>query len=226
MILISTADTQLGELWQEALSQTYDLYEKVANERRQLEVCLKKCDIELALIHLPILGSEGINDVTALHDLSPHTKLIILTPKHEDRAELSAVLFGARAYLQDDIEASLLQKVVAKAMEGEVWVDRKFVARLLKEIENIASTHHEEAMEIEKGIASMTPREEQIAELIATGASNRRIAEKLSISERTVKAHLGVIFKKIGIHDRLQLALYMNKYHQLSSLWLPKSPRN
>jgi DNA-binding NarL/FixJ family response regulator len=58
--------------------------------------------------------------------------------------------------------------------------------------------------------------------LIATGASNRRIAEKLNISERTVKAHLGGIFKKIGINDRLQLALYMNKYHQLSSLWHPR----
>ena len=225
MILISTADETLAKAWQEALSQ-HTLYEKIAYERRQLEICLKKCDIELALVHLPMLGSEGINDISALHDISPETKLIILTPKHEERGELSAVLFGARAYLQDNTKLDLLKKVVTKVKEGEVWVDRKFVTRLLKEIEDIASTHHEEAMEIEKGIASMTPREEQIAELIATGASNRRIAEKLSISERTVKAHLGVIFKKIGIHDRLQLALYMNKYHQLSSLWLPRSPRN
>ncbi|HET9843120.1 MAG TPA: response regulator transcription factor, partial [Gammaproteobacteria bacterium] len=128
---------------------------------------------------------------------------------------------GAKAYLQENINLELLKKIVCKVREGEIWVDRMFVSRLLKEIEDITKVQHQEAKEIEKGVASMTPREEQIAELIATGSSNRRIAEKLCISERTVKAHLGVIFRKIGISDRLQLALYMNKYHQLSSVWHP-----
>jgi two-component system nitrate/nitrite response regulator NarL len=111
-------------------------------------------------------------------------------------------------------------------LSNEVWVDRQFVNRLLNEIQDITQSRQKEAKQLDKGIDLMTPRESEIAELIATGASNRRIAENLSISERTVKAHLGVIFRKIGISDRLQLALYMNRYHQITHVWRARPDPN
>ena len=223
MILIAATDEQKANLWTQWLS-SFELYEKTALDKRQLDMCMKKVQLELLIVHESVLGTEGVNEIAALHDLRPETKIIILTPEFDPREELSAVLFGAKAYLHDQLEEEAFLKVISRVLEGEIWVDRKFVSRLISEIEDITKQRHEEAAEIEKGIASMTPREGEIAELIATGASNRRIAEKLSISERTVKAHLGVIFKKIGINDRLQLALYMNKYHQLSSLWHQRRP--
>ncbi|HRE31701.1 MAG TPA: helix-turn-helix transcriptional regulator, partial [Candidatus Berkiella sp.] len=117
-----------------------------------------------------------------------------------------------------------LPKVINTVMANELWVDRKFVTRLLLEIEDITHAKHQEAKHLDKGVAAMTPRECEIAGLVATGASNRKIAEQLSISERTVKAHLGVIFRKIGITDRLQLALYMNRYQQITSIWHGNKP--
>jgi DNA-binding NarL/FixJ family response regulator len=147
-----------------------------------------------------------------------------MTEFYDEREEISAILFGAKAYCSFAINLSLLPKVLNTVMANELWVDRKFVTRLLTEIEDITQAKHSEAQRLDKGIATLTPRETEIACLVATGASNRRIAELLSISERTVKAHLGVIFRKIGISDRLQLALYMNRHRQLSSIWHGKIP--
>lgn len=224
MILIAGTNQDKTAQWRDWLGASFTVYEKQPTEKRQLDICIKKLELDLIILHLPILGKEGINDVAQIHDLQPKANIVIFTDEFDKRDEISAVLFGAKAYLKDDIQRDLFNKVISHVLDGEIWVDRKFVSRLLAEIEDITAERHEEAVEIEKGIASMTPRESEIAELIAEGASNRRIAEKLYISERTVKAHLGVIFKKIGIKDRLQLALYMNKYHQLSSLWHPRKP--
>ncbi|MBI2791377.1 MAG: response regulator transcription factor [Gammaproteobacteria bacterium] len=142
-----------------------------------------------------------------------------MTKIPDQREEISAVLFGAKAYCSFDLNIELLPKVIKTVCMNELWVDRKFVTRLLIEIEDITQVKHAEAKRLDKGVAAMTPRESEIASLVATGASNRRIAEQLNISERTVKAHLGVIFRKIGITDRLQLALYMNRHQQLSAIW-------
>src|SRR5262249_11177080 len=133
--------------------------------------------------------------------------------------EISAVLFGAKAYCHAERDLSILPKVVKAVMGNELWVDRKFVTRLLAELDDITAARRKETKNLDAGMAKMTPRETEIAEYVARGASNRKIAEELNISERTVKAHLGVIFRKLSIHDRLQLALYMNRHQQISDIW-------
>ncbi len=223
MILIACQDETLSIEWKERLSD-FDVGDKIAHDKRQLNIYLRNMEPEILIVHLSLLGKEGIDEIAGLHELRPQTKIIIMSADFKEREELFAVLFGARAYIHEDIDPILFLKVVKRVQEGEIWVDRQFVGRLMSEIEGMSKDHHEEVVEIEKSILAMTPRESEIAELIAVGASNRRIAEKLCISERTVKAHLGVIFKKVGINDRLQLALYMNKYHHLSSLWQSRRP--
>lgn len=218
MILVATPHTQRAQGWLDMLSN-FDVFEEQAHDKRKLFNYIKKHTFDCVILDLEILGQEGIDGIAAIHELCPETRLIIMTEKFDARQELFAVLFGAKAYIELNLSEALFHKVVSKVLDGEVWVDRQFVGRLVTELEQISKEHHHEVAEIEKGIMAMTPRENEIAELIAIGSSNRCIAEKLSISERTVKAHLGVIFKKIGISDRLQLALYMNKYHQLSNLW-------
>ncbi len=223
MILIACQDEEQSLEWKKCLSE-FEVCDKIAHDKRQLNIYLRNMDVETLIVHLPILGQEGIDEIAGLHELKPQTKMIVMSSEFKEREELFAVLFGARAYVPEDLDPNLFSKVVKKVQEGEIWVDRQFVGRLISEIEGMSKEHHKEVVEIEKSILAMTTRESEIAELIAVGASNRRIAEKLCISERTVKAHLGVICKKVGISDRLQLALYMNKYHHLSSLWQSKRP--
>lgn len=219
MILIASSDTSKTEMWRQTLTPHYDVYEVDVHDRRSLDLVLKKVSFDVLIVDLALLGESGINEISELRELQPHIHIVIMTKAPEQREEISAVLFGAKAYCNFDLKLELLPKVVKTVLENELWVDRKFVTRLLIEIEDITNVKHAEAKRLDKGIAAMTPRENEIAALVATGASNRRIAEQLNISERTVKAHLGVIFRKIGITDRLQLALYMNRHQQLSSIW-------
>jgi DNA-binding NarL/FixJ family response regulator len=157
--------------------------------------------------------------VAALCELRPHLNVILMTDESNQQEEVSAILFGAKAYCRIDRDISLLPKIVKTVLADELWVDRKFVSRLLKEIDDIASLKRNETHHLDAGLAKLTRREQEIARWIAGGASNRVIAKELNISERTVKAHLGVIFRKLAIHDRLQLALYMNKHQQISAIW-------
>lgn len=219
MILIASANPSLAASWHHALSPLYEIYELDVHDRRTLELCLKKVTFEILVVELALLGESGINEISTLKEIQPNMNIVIMASVPEQREEISAVLFGAKAYCSCDLDIALLPKVIKTVLCNELWVDRKFVTRLLKEIEDITKIKLGEAQQLNKGIATMTPRECEIATLVATGASNRRIAEQLNISERTVKAHLGVIFRKIGINDRLQLALYMNRHQQLSTVW-------
>ncbi|MBS0287643.1 MAG: response regulator transcription factor [Proteobacteria bacterium] len=219
MILIACGETERAVSWRKSLVPFYQVYEVDVHEKRALDLCLKKVNFEVLIVDIALLGDAGINEVSALREIQPDLHIVVMTKSPNQREEISAVLFGAKAYCSFDINLDLLPKVVKTVLSNELWVDRKFVSRLLSEIEDITQVKHAEAQRLDKGVAAMTPRESEIAGLVATGASNRRIAEQLNISERTVKAHLGVIFRKIGITDRLQLALYMNRHQQLSAIW-------
>lgn len=219
MILIAASDPNLAASWHHALTPCYKVYELDAHDRRALDICLKKVPFEVLVVDLRLLGEAGVNEISDIKEIQPHLHIVVMTQAIDSREEISAIIFGAQAYCSYDLELTLLPKVIKTILSNELWVDRKFASRLLAEIEDITKSKHAEAQKLDRGIAIMTPRENEIALLVATGASNRKIAEQLNISERTVKAHLGVIFRKMEINDRLQLALYMNRHQQLSSIW-------
>lgn len=222
MIVIAAKTKKKNALWRQALAPTYSLASQDLPTLQALTVWLKQNSAQLILLHCNLLGKKGMDEIAEIVESQENLKLILLTEQYQQRQEISAVLFGAKAYIQDDIDLLLLHKIINTVLSGELWVDRKFVGRLLDEMESLAKTRHDEAQSLSKGIEVLTEREAQIAKLVAKGASNRRIAEQLFISERTVKAHLSMVFKKIGIHDRLQLALYMTRYQQLTEIWQPK----
>lgn len=219
MILIASPNAQRANAWRQVLSPFYRLYEVDVEDRRALELCLKKSPIDVLIVDLTLLGENGITEISSLKDILPNLHIIVMTDHPQQREEISAILFGAKAYCETSRDVPLLPKVVKAILSNELWVDRKFVTRLLAEIDDITSARRHETKSLDTGLAKMTPRETQIANNVAKGASNRKIAEDLNISERTVKAHLGVIFRKLGIHDRLQLALYMNRHQQISAIW-------
>lgn len=219
MILLATDKETLAAHWRQTLSDDYQIYDIAITDRRNLEACLKRISLELLLVDKQLFGETGIHEISDITTEHPDMQVIVFTQAFDQREEIASILFGAKAYCPYDVSDNLLLKIVKAVLSDEVWVDRKFITRLLHEIEDITKQHHSEAQDLDKGIASLTPRETQIADLVANGASNRKIAEQLNISERTVKAHLGVIFRKINIQDRLQLALFINRHRQIGSIW-------
>lgn len=218
MILIAFGDDNIGQAWHSALKDKYEVYAADIHNRKLLEITLRKKEFEILILDLALLEPNGVNDIAYILELQPNLKIIATRENLIDREQIAAVLFGAKAYVSYDLSSSLIKKVISRVNANEIWVDRMFATKLLAEIENITHIRENEAELISKDTQALTPRETQIADRVALGANNRKIADELSISERTVKAHLGVIFRKLKLADRLQLALYMNRQHQLANL--------
>ena len=109
------------------------------------------------------------------------------------------LLRGVCGILPPDADSDMLKKAVKIVYSGELWLDRKLLKNILYHVTTI-----------EKKI-DLTKKEKEIVSLICHGCRNKEIAQRLDISEQTVKSHCNRIFKKVGVTDRLQLALYTHK---------------
>jgi len=120
------------------------------------------------------------------------------TPESERKIP-DLILKGVYGILSSDANSLILKEAIRVAHSGELWLDRKIVKNILCRI-----NHEEKSIDL-------TKREREIVSLICLGYRNKEIAQKLDISEQTVKSHCNRIYKKVGVTDRLQLALYTHR---------------
>jgi len=139
--------------------------------------------------------------------------LVVIITNQADRCVDQRNLFkaGARGFCKDDITPALLTRAVNLVLEGEYWIQRKLITQVIselaREIEQPASRD-----DLNQSLVDvLTPRELQVARMVHLGGNNKMIARELDISERTVKAHLSAIFRKLEIENRLNLALFFNQ---------------
>lgn len=137
-------------------------------------------------------------------------KLLATASNPKDDEAITALDAGCAGYCHAYATADTLQQVAQVVEAGHVWIGPTLMQRLIQGANRAAALVAKPAAAWSAGL---TPREEEIAKMAANGASNQQIADNCGISERTVKAHLSAIFEKLGIADRLQLAL---KVHGIS----------
>lgn len=135
--------------------------------------------------------------------LSAVAKTIVVADADDDALAIRALKAGASGFCPRDTPTPLLRKAVQLVEAGEIWVGRRVMLRL---IEELASLHHATRRDV-AGDERLTRQEQAVASLIARGAANKEIADRLSISIKTVKTHLSSIFRKLEVSSRLQLAL-------------------
>lgn len=161
-------------------------------------------DIVLLDINMPKLN--GIETLRRFKDLGLKSKIIILTI-HEDREYILKTLkIGAYGYILKDTDADSLIKGIRAVARGE-----KYIQPSVSELVNGSSKLDKEESNNIKKINSLTKREYEVLMLIAEGLNNRDIAEKLFISEKTVKNHVSSIFKKLDLNDRVQATIFAYK---------------
>lgn len=130
--------------------------------------------------------------------------LVVITLVPDQERALAALAAGARGYCHALATPEMLRDVAAAVSHGGLWVGPELMNRLIRSLPATAvSRSQEEALDL----AALTERERETAQRVAQGYSNKEIARQLDITERTVKAHLSAIFAKLGLRDRLQLAL-------------------
>lgn len=204
--LVAGSDPELRKRLAESLRRqpgTGRIHE--AEDRAGLERTLTKLTPAVLLLDLPMRGFDGLESLETIRTLSPTTETIVLVDSPDDQAAVRALRAGAKGYCSRTTDSALLTRAVQLVRQGEIWVGRKVMLHL---IEELAALHHEREGKADDWLRLLTNRERQVSGLIALGASNKEIASRLGITEKTVKAHLTSIFQKLGISSRLQLAIY------------------
>ena len=162
-----------------------------------------KPDIVLLDIIMPEM--DGLKVLPAIREKSPKTKALMLTVAKDEAMILKALKAGAKGYLSKDVGISDLIKAIQAVHQGELWVERKLMARFF-EGEAIAGPKGEDQSGKTKD--GLTPREQEVLRLLTKGSTNKELAKALFISEKTVKSHLNSIFRKLKVSRRLQAILY------------------
>lgn len=165
---------------------------------------------QLLLLDLDLPGLDGPKGVARLRKSHPATRIIALTGAVSDDVELALFKTGVRGCCRKDVEPQLIGRVVAAVQQGELWIRRTLIPRLLDELSALPYGQTRTPGGAVGFLAELTPREREIAELIGNGENNKQIARHLLITERTVKAHLTCIFRKVGVDGRLSLALRLS----------------
>ncbi|WP_244071402.1 response regulator transcription factor [Nitrosomonas sp. PY1] len=168
---------------------------------------LQQLNPQLILIDCELPGFMGYQSIQELLAISKQAKIVLFGPNLSDEVEWGFFKAGIKGYCPGKISTEQLNKVISAILQGELWIRRTLTHRILDEL--IKTTHEEKRTKqfIQNAIASLTHRENEIALLVAQGESNKDIAYRLAITERTVKAHLTEIFKKMQVTDRIKVAL-------------------
>jgi two-component system, NarL family, response regulator LiaR len=160
---------------------------------------------DVLLMDLVMPGMDGVEATRQVKAVSPRTQVIILTSYHDDEHILPAMKAGALSYLLKDVDPVELVKAVRKAARGEVVLHPRVAAQVVHALHSSgAATRPGTA----NPLAELSEREMEVLRLIADGLSNTGIAERLCISEKTVKSHVSNILSKLQLADRTQAAVF------------------
>lgn len=147
--------------------------------------------------------------VQELTRVAPGALILVLADQPDDNDALPLFSAGIRAYCNAHSTAANLRQVAQVVRAGGLWIGPGLMARLLTATQRALPPPVVDA-QADPRLTALTGREMEVARKIAGGASNKEVARDLNITERTVKAHAGAIFEKLGARDRLHLALIMN----------------
>jgi DNA-binding NarL/FixJ family response regulator len=139
-------------------------------------------------------------------------KVVIMSniPRFEEA--VMCLGLGVRAYVNTHAGPNTLQQISDIVYEGGIWLGADLMQALIAKAQTSSSSPESEKAEEGEWQHKLTKREIDVAKLIAEGASNKLVARQLDISERTVKAHVTAIFAKLGVADRLKLALLLTSH--------------
>ncbi len=156
-------------------------------------------DIILMDVNMP--GTDGLTATRVIKREMPQIKIIALTI-YEDDEVVDMVKAGASAYVLKDVAGNELIDTIYKVMNGEVVIHPRVASRLVRELTKVDRPQER---------VRLTRREYDVLALLVKGNSNKDIADTMFISEKTVKNHLTSIFRKLGVKDRTQAAVYALK---------------
>ncbi len=180
-----------------------------ASDGREVLDRLQELDPDVLLLDLRMPNLDGLAALQVLQQSNNRTKVIVLTASEDKNEFVQAMKLGCSGIVLKQTAPDLIVKSIRKVHSGEIWLDSHTTAAVMRQFAapgdaggpSVAGSKSRER-------SPLSQREREIVQLVAQGFKNKEMAEKMFISEQTVKNHLHNIFDKLGVSDRLELALY------------------
>lgn len=202
-VLLCSMSREVISRWQDLLGDKKVLYATTVSELKNLAF---GNDISLILLHRSMVTIETMGEI---RQAVPLCKIFLFSDRPDEDEGFTYLKQGIVGYANTYISPTRFKEAIRVVLSGSVWVGQAVMQRLIRE--TVARAEEITAKKASSlRLESLTPREHEIAEMVAKGQSNLEIAYNLNIAERTVKAHLSSIYAKTGAGNRLNLALQMN----------------
>jgi len=206
-VLVASADASARERWRAALETHVAL--RQAAGLRQAEQLLNAQPVDLILLDSGLLGGTVAETLARLTVNVPDVRVLLMDKGIQDADRVAAIRVGVVGYCDFNAPEVTVFKAVISIRNGEVWLPRALIAQLIDtfSIDALSGVENALSEQQRQSLCSLTAREYEVARLVHQSANNKVIARALNISERTVKAHLSAIFRKLGVANRVRLAL-------------------
>jgi len=160
-------------------------------------------DTDLVLLDLQLPGTHGLLALGELRAVHPGVAVAILSARDDAPTVRRALAMGACGYLTKHAATAELHEGLRALLEGRIWLPASLRERLVR------TPRDSEAESTAARLASLSPQQLRVLQRVAEGRLNKQIADELGIQERTVKAHLTVVFEKLGVRNRTQAGVLL-----------------
>jgi two-component system, NarL family, nitrate/nitrite response regulator NarL len=191
------------------LEDDFEIVGEAGDGREVLEK-VQALDPDVLLLDLRMPNLDGLSALQALQQTNKRTRVIVLTASEDKNEFVQAMKLGCSGIVLKQTAPDLIVKSIRKVNSGEIWLDSHTTAAVMRQFSTgqEGSGGGQSSGGKNRERSPLSTREREIVALVAQGYKNKEMAEKMFISEQTVKNHLHNIFDKLGVSDRLELALY------------------
>jgi len=204
-ILIADDDPLVRNALSTMLSQHHEMkVEGEASNGQETMERARELRPDLLLLDLSMPKKAGMEALREMGDSIPNMHTVVVTVAIQKRQIVEALQLGAKGIVMKEAARDVLPAAIKTVLKGKYWVDRREVEDVRQLIKELSS----EAEPASSKRDLLNSREQQILDYIVEGCTNREIARLMETSEQVVKNHLGKIFDKLGVFNRLELALY------------------
>ncbi len=190
-----------------SLEDDIDVVGEAADGRETLDM-VGQLDPDIVLLDLRMPNLDGLAALQALQTSYRRTKVVVLTASEDKNEFLQAMKLGCSGIVLKQTAPDLIVKSIRKVHAGEIWLDSHTTAAVMRQFATAGGEPAASGSAKPRERSPLSTREREIVSFVAQGYKNKEMAEKMFISEQTVKNHLHNIFDKLGVSDRLELALY------------------
>ena len=171
------------------------------------------------LIFESALAANPVEAVVDLMRQSSEIKIVVVTPGSEEELTHELIRRGAHGIVSREVEPELLVECLRKVASGQTWLDSQGVHWVMEAYRNQNSRPAGSRLKVQ-----LTPKETLIVSCVTQGMKNKEIAIRVGTTEQVVKNYLRKVYDKLGVADRLELALYCLNHHVIDSSKLPTAP--